>query len=130
MVDMQHSMTKSARILIVDDEPAIREMITFTLIGAGLECEEAADADEAEQKINHCSPDLILLDINLPDLDGYTVATRLRKRSDLENTPIVALTANVMQQDQDKSIAAGCDGFIQKPIDVDSLPDQIRSYLV
>jgi two-component system cell cycle response regulator DivK len=69
------------------------------------------------------------MDINLPEVDGYTLAGQLRQQPELAEIPIVALTANVMKQDREKSLAAGCNGFIKKPIDVDELPEQIRYYL-
>jgi two-component system cell cycle response regulator DivK len=73
--------------------------------------------------------DLILMDINLPDIDGYTLTLQLREIPHYRNVPIIALTANVMKGDREKSLEAGCDGYIQKPIDVDALPDQIAIYL-
>ena len=72
---------------------------------------------------------LILMDINLPDIDGYSLTTHLRKNLKLEGTPIVALTANVMKGDRERSLESGCDGYIQKPIDVDNLPQQIEVFL-
>jgi two-component system cell cycle response regulator DivK len=65
----------------------------------------------------------------MPDIDGYTLTTQLRNSPKLFNVPIVALTANVMRGDRERSLAAGCDGYIQKPVDVDTLPEQIRHYL-
>ena len=75
------------------------------------------------------APDLILIDINLPEIDGYEVTTRLRQMEALSNVPIVALTANVLKGDRERSLDAGCDGYIQKPIDVDLLPAQIAAFL-
>ncbi len=74
-------------------------------------------------------PDLVLLDINLPEIDGYDLARRFRETPGLEKVPILALTANVMKGDRERTLAAGCDGYIQKPIDVDRLPEQVMAML-
>jgi two-component system cell cycle response regulator DivK len=73
--------------------------------------------------------DLILVDINMPGMDGYEVTKRLRKMPKLDNVPIIALTANVLRGDREKSLDAGCDGYIQKPLDVDMLPEQVATFL-
>jgi two-component system cell cycle response regulator DivK len=69
------------------------------------------------------------MDINLPEIDGYEVTTRLKQIDALAGVPIIAMTANVMKGDREKTLDAGCDGYIQKPIDVDLLPEQINRYL-
>jgi two-component system cell cycle response regulator DivK len=69
------------------------------------------------------------MDINMPEMDGYTLTTQIRGMSGFESVPIVALTANVMRGDRERSLEAGCDGYIQKPIDIDILPQQIERYL-
>jgi two-component system cell cycle response regulator DivK len=69
------------------------------------------------------------MDINLPDMDGYSLTSQLRENPKFDNIPIVALTANVMKGDRERSLEAGCDGYIQKPIDVDTLPQQVEIYL-
>ncbi len=116
-------------ILYIEDNADNRKLVSRVLKAAGFVVFGATDGITGLQFIARQIPDLILLDINLPIIDGYEVATQLRRQKELDNTPIVALTANVMQQDREKSAAAGCNGYIQKPIDVDSLPGQIRSYL-
>ena len=73
--------------------------------------------------------DLALLDINMPDIDGYTLATRIRSTPRFANLPILAMTANVMRGDRERSLDAGCDGYIQKPIDIDILSMQLERYL-
>jgi two-component system cell cycle response regulator DivK len=74
-------------------------------------------------------PDLILLDINLPEMDGYDLARRFRNTPGLEHVPILAITANVMRGDRERTLEAGCDGYIMKPIDVDRLPEQVSAAL-
>jgi two-component system, cell cycle response regulator DivK len=70
-----------------------------------------------------------LMDINLPELDGYELTKRLKRLKHLADVPVIAMTANVMKGDREKTLAAGCDGYIQKPIDVDELPAQVAHYL-
>jgi len=74
-------------------------------------------------------PALILVDISLPEMDGYEVAARLRAMDELRRVPIIALTAHVMKGDREKALEAGCSGYIQKPIDVDLLPSQLAAFL-
>jgi two-component system cell cycle response regulator DivK len=90
---------------------------------------EAKDGPEGLQIAQDQGPDLILIDINLPDMDGYEVTARLREMPSLDGTPIVALTANVLRGDRERTLQAGCDGYIQKPLDVDMLPTQIEAFL-
>ncbi|MBN1953584.1 MAG: response regulator [Anaerolineae bacterium] len=118
-----------ARILYIEDEPVNRMLVQRVLAAEGYRVEEAQDGPSGLEKARQCSPDLILLDINLPGIDGYQMAEKLRAIPGMENIPIVALTANVMEGDRERSIGAGCNGYIQKPIDVDKLPDQIRAFL-
>ena len=90
---------------------------------------EADDGIDGLRIIGEEAPDLILIDINLPEIDGYEITTRLRQIEGLNSIPIVALTANVLKGDRERSLDAGCDGYIQKPIDVDLLPAQIAAFL-
>jgi len=78
------------------------------------------------------SVDAVLMDCQMPEMDGFQATRHLRKREKLANAdplPVIAMTANVMQGDKEKSLAAGCDGYIPKPIDVDALPRQIERFL-
>jgi two-component system cell cycle response regulator DivK len=90
---------------------------------------EADDGIDGLRIVREKAPDLILIDINLPEIDGYEITTRLRQMEGINDTPIVALTANVLKGDRERSLDAGCDGYIQKPIDVDLLPAQIAAFL-
>ena len=90
---------------------------------------EAGNAFEGLQLALAHPPDLILLDVNMPQIDGLTLATRLKTYPTLARVPLVAITANVMRGDRERSLAAGCDGYIQKPIDVDMLPSQVARFL-
>ena len=116
-------------ILYIEDNLNSRRLVERVLTAYHFVVHTVPDGEAGFQFLEKLTPDLILLDINLPRMDGYAIAKRLRQREQLATTPIIALTANVMQQDRVKSLAAGCNGFIEKPIDVDSLADEIRSYL-
>lgn len=116
-------------ILYIEDNLPNRELVKRVLEVEGYEVMEAANGQIGLTKAMQRPPDLILMDINLPEMDGYMVTAQLRTMSTLVNTPIVALTANVMRGDREKSLKAGCDGYIRKPIDIDKLPNQVATYL-
>jgi two-component system cell cycle response regulator DivK len=122
-------MQKNTTILYVEDTYENRLLIRRILQAIGYIVLEAENATQALEVLKEETPDLILMDINMPDIDGYTLTTQLKAMPKLFNTPIVALTANVMRGDRERSLAVGCDGYIQKPIDIDILPDQIEYYL-
>jgi two-component system, cell cycle response regulator DivK len=119
----------NAVILYIEDNVDNRTLIRRILTAEGYELKEAANAKEALTTLSLLRPDLILMDINMPDVDGYTLTAQIRAMSGFESVPIVALTANVMRGDRERSLEAGCDGYIQKPIDIDILPQQIERYL-
>ena len=113
-------------ILHIEDEPANRLLVRKLLSAAGLEVVDAADGLEGIQKARTSRPDLILVDIAIPGMDGYEVTLRLRAEPGLHDVPIVAITA---EGNRDASLAVGCDGFLQKPIDARSFARTIRGYL-
>lgn len=119
----------SATILNIEDNFDNRMLIRRVLMAEGYEIVEAGNAGEGLEVLKSLHPDLILMDINMPDMDGYSLTARIRSLPGHENVPIVALTANVMRGDREKSLEAGCDGYIQKPIDIDLLPQQVERYL-
>ena len=90
---------------------------------------EAVNAAEALETLKEAKPNLILMDINMPDIDGYSLTAKIKKLPGFESVPIIALTANVMRGDREKSLEAGCDGYIQKPIDIDLLAEQIERFM-
>ena len=117
------------RILYIEDNFDNRILIKRVLEAEGYTVIEASDGITGIDVAKITNPDLILMDINLPDLDGYECTARLRKIDGFTKIPILALTANALEGDKQKAIAAGCDGYIPKPIDVDELPNQIASHL-
>lgn len=116
-------------ILIVDDNEDSRDLVKKILKKQGYEIIEAIDGEEALAKAIAYRPDLILMDISIPKIDGYEVTRRLKARVDFKDTPIIAFTAHAMRGDQEKALQAGCNGYISKPINVRDFPDQIKIYL-
>jgi two-component system cell cycle response regulator DivK len=117
------------KVLYIEDNEFNRILVKRILSVEDIDVIEAPDGIIGLELALANRPDLILMDINLPEVDGYELTAQFKKIRVLENIPIVALTANVMKGDKEKTLDAGCDGYIQKPIDVDRLPDQIRSFL-
>jgi two-component system cell cycle response regulator DivK len=117
------------RILYVEDYADNRLLIRRVLMAEGYDVIEAENGQQALKLALDNPPDLILMDINLPEVDGYTLTARIRSTPRLANIPVVALTANVMKGDRERVLEAGCDGYIQKPVDIDQLPWQISKYL-
>lgn len=118
-----------AKILYIEDNFANRMLVSRILMVEDYEVFEAEDGPTGIELAMKEKPDLILMDVNLPDIDGYELTAKMREIPELADTPIIAMTANVMQGDREKSLNAGCDGYIPKPIDVDSLPGQIADFL-
>src|SRR5438445_3981084 len=121
--------TEPARILYIEDNPDNRMLVKRVLEAEGYTLLEAANAHDGMRQVLAQAPDLILMDINLPEVDGYTTTARIKATPGLEAVKVIAVTANVMKGDREKTLAAGCDGYIQKPIDVDQLPAQIARFL-
>jgi two-component system cell cycle response regulator DivK len=117
----------SAKILYIEDNFDNRTLVKRVLQAEGYTVLEAEDGPSGIRVALETRPDLILMDINLPEVDGYTATTKLKEI--LANVPIIAMTANVMKGDRERTFEAGCDGYIQKPIDVDKLPEQVAYFL-
>jgi two-component system, cell cycle response regulator DivK len=119
----------SARILYIEDNEQNFYLVKVLLDTRGYEVLWAKDGQEGIARADQTGPDLILLDIQLPAMDGYEVARRLRSKPGLANTPIVAVTSYAMTGDREKALTAGCSGYIEKPIDPDTFLAQIDKYL-
>ena len=119
----------SKKILVVDDNEDSRDLVVKVLKNRGYQMVEAVDGEDALEKAESENPDIILLDISIPKLDGYEVTRRLKSREKFRNIPIIALTAHAMKGDKEKALQAGYDGYISKPISIHELPEQIKSYL-
>jgi two-component system cell cycle response regulator DivK len=113
----------------VEDSADNRLLVKRILNAEGYQVLEAISAQQALEVLAEQTPDLILMDIHMPDMDGYTLTQKLRARPETQHTPIIALTALALKGDRERSLEAGCDEYIQKPIDVDRLPRLIRRFL-
>jgi len=122
-------MSDKKTILYVEDNSDNRSLVRRVLEAEGYQLMEAPNAEAALSLLDKGNPDLILVDINMPDMDGYTLTAKIRAMPAHTRVPIVAVTANVMRGDREKSLEAGCDGYIQKPIDIDNLPHQIERFM-
>jgi two-component system cell cycle response regulator DivK len=122
-------VNKMKRILYIDDDMYNRLLVRRILMAEGMQVEEAENAIAGIEMAQSNPPDLILMDMSMPDMDGLTATAKIRDIPAISTIPIIALTANVMQGDKERSLNAGCDGYIGKPIDVDSFVDQISQYL-
>ncbi len=114
------------RILVAEDRPASLELIRTVLDSAGYEVIEAADGEEAVVKANSFPVDLVLLDLQMPKMDGFSVLAELRKNPQFASTPIVALTASAMQGDRERALAAGFSAYIAKPVNLIFLRSEIE----
>ena len=118
------------KILVAEDNPVSSELIIEVLSGRGYEIIEACDGRQALEKIEETEPDLVLLDIQLPILDGFAVLFQLRQNPRFANLRVVAVTANVMKEDREKGLKAGFDAYIGKPIDAAALRLQVEQLLL
>ncbi len=121
---------KKSTILYVEDNPDNRSLIRRVLEAEDYAIVEAINAKQALDKLENGNIDLVLMDINMPDMDGYTLTAKIKAIQKFSKIPIVAVTANVMRGDREKSLGAGCDGYIQKPIDIDTLSQQIERFII
>jgi two-component system cell cycle response regulator DivK len=122
-------MPNEKTVLHVEDNFDNRLLVRRLLQAFGYNVIEAENASKAREMLKTNQPDLILMDINMPDVDGYTLTNELKAMPKLQGIPIVAITANVMKGDRERTLSAGCDGYIEKPIDVDKFIDQVERFL-
>jgi two-component system, cell cycle response regulator DivK len=119
----------SEPLLIVDDNPQNLKLARLLLVAEGYDARTAVDAEHALAVLADFTPRLILMDIQLPGMDGLELTRRLKATPETQKIVIVALTAYAMKGDEEKARAAGCDGYIAKPIDVRTLPHAVAQYL-
>jgi CheY-like chemotaxis protein len=122
-------MMAGERILIVDDNAINLKLVAYLMRANGYTVETALDAESAIEAIRTNHPDVILMDIQLPGIDGLELTRRLKADPKTRDIVIVAVTAYAMKGDQAKAIAAGCDDYITKPIDTRTLPETIAKHL-
>jgi CheY-like chemotaxis protein len=119
----------NAKILVVDDNPTNLKLVFHVLKFEGHDILNAVDAEEAQIILADTLPDLILMDIALPGMDGLTLTRKLKANERTRHIRIVALTAFAMKGDDQKALGAGCDGYITKPIDTRIFPAQVAKFL-
>ena len=117
------------RILVIEDNEQNLYLVTFILERHNYEVHAARNGQEGIELSAAVKPDLILLDIQLPGMDGYAVAGRLRTNPELQRVPIIAVTSYAMAGDREKALGAGCTGYIEKPINPDTFMLQIEEHL-
>lgn len=117
------------KILLIEDNEQNAYLVEYLLAARDWRVVCAAEGTTGLEMADTESPDLILLDIQLPGMDGYEVARQLNARKHLEDTPIVAVTSYAMPGDRENCLAAGCTGYIEKPIDPGSFADQVEQFL-
>lgn len=119
----------ATRVLVVDDNVATVDLTRFVLDAAAFVVEATTDANNAIFLISTFQPDLILMDIQMPGIDGLELTRRLKKEPSMSHIVVVAFTAFAMKGDEARMRAAGCDGYIAKPFDVASFAETVRSHM-
>ena len=118
-----------AKILLVEDNEMNRDMLSRRLMRKGYEVLIAVDGEEGVRMARSSKPDLILMDMSLPVIDGWEATRQIKAIVELQSIGIIALTAHAMVQDKERALAAGCDDFDTKPIDIDRLTQKIEALL-
>lgn len=119
----------TARILYIEDNPLNMRLVRKLLKSMGYEMLEAMDGSSGMEMVKEHQPDLVLVDVNLPDIDGLEVTTRLKSDESYAHIPFVALTANAMHGDRERCLEAGCDGYIAKPVARLELKNALHHFL-
>ena len=117
------------RILVVEDNPLNLKLVRDVLTVSGYEVVAAPSGEEGVTLAQTCEPDLVLMDIQLPGIDGYEALRLLRQDPRLGGVPVVAVTAFAMREDQERTAREGFDGYLSKPISVRALPSQVDDFL-
>lgn len=117
------------RILVVEDNERNLKLIRDVLQFAGYEIVEATSGEQGVALAQDCEPDLVLMDLQLPQMDGTEALRLLRESPRTRDVPVVAVTAFAMREDRERAFGAGFDGYLQKPISVRALPEQVRGFL-
>lgn len=118
-----------SRILLVEDNEMNRDMLSRRLIRKGYKVIEAIDGREGVELAERERPDLILMDMSLPEIDGWEATRQIKSSPSLRHIPIIALTAHAMSNDKERALQAGCDDFDTKPVDWNRLQDKMQALL-
>ncbi len=119
----------SARILIVDDNPLNLKLVSYLMQASGYAVRTAVDAASASVEVRDHRPNVILMDLQLPGVDGLSLTRQLKENPDTKDIVVIAVTAYAMKGDRERAIAAGCDDYVTKPIDTRALPTLIAKYV-
>ncbi|KAA0252303.1 response regulator [Acidobacteria bacterium ACD] len=122
-------MLEGRRVLVVEDNEQNMELVEFLLEEAGASVEKAVDADSLRSRLPAPPPDLVLMDMNLPGADGLSLVAEVRDRAAWAAVPVVALTALAMRGDRERILAAGCQGYVAKPIDVATFVSDVARFV-
>lgn len=117
------------RVLVIEDNPTNLKLVRDVLQFAGYEVLEATTGEEGVALAAQCEPDLVLMDLQLPGIDGWEALRRLRESPPTRSVPVVAVTAFAMREDRDHALSHGFDGYLEKPISVRALPEQVRGFM-
>ncbi len=117
------------KILLVEDNPVNRRLAEFLLRSQGYQVRAATNAQEAFDNIKNERPDLILMDVQLPGMDGLEATKKLKEEQTTRDIPVVAVTSYAMKGDREKALAAGCSGYITKPIDKETFVQEVATVL-
>ena len=117
------------QVLVVEDNPDNRTLIVDILLSLNYKVHVAPNGVECLEQLKTLRPDLILMDLSLPKLDGWEATRRIKSNPELSRIPVIALTANAMLGDREKALDAGCDDYISKPVDLRELTSKLRHYL-
>ena len=126
---MKEKYQLSGSVLVVDDEPMARTLLRLMLVRAGLEVTEAEDGFDALKKVKENQPDLIILDMMMPGMDGFTVCERIRKDSDPTELPIIMLSAKTDLASATRGLSVGANKYLTKPISPDDLIQHVSEFL-
>ena len=122
-------MTQTPTILVADDEEDLRELVSYRLSRSGYEVVEAVDGQEAFELATERTPDLMVLDVMMPRLDGYELTRRVREEDSLRSVPVILLTARSQETDVSRGFDVGADDYLKKPFNPDELVARVRAVL-
>jgi CheY-like chemotaxis protein len=120
------TLTSQIPVLVVDDNPSNLKLMRVLLVGEGFQVKTAENAVQAQETLKHFQPSLILMDIQLPGMDGLTLTRLLKSKAETAGIPVVAITAYAMSGDEQKALDAGCVAYVAKPVDTRTLPQMLR----
>jgi two-component system cell cycle response regulator DivK len=119
----------NAKILLVEDNAANRYLVTFLLENSGFKVAHASTGAEALEQVQRETPDLVLMDIQMPDMDGYEATRRIHALPGSSTVPIIAVTSHALSGDREKALQLGCAGYLEKPIVTETFVAEISQYL-